>query len=310
MAPSTVTVIVPTRDRGERVVGAARAILAADPELAQLRIVDQSDDRRTREAVRPLLADPRVAYVASETRGLTRALNEGVAAAESELVAITGDDCEVHAGWLAAMAAAFAREPRVAVVFGSVRAGGHDAAAGFVQAYPSARLARAQRPHQMARLGGTSACMGIRRDVWRALGGFDPALGVGAPLQAAEELDFGLRALRAGWVVREDPACAVTHHGFLPWDALAALVQRNWFGTGAAVAKLARLEPAEGARLAAGLAARWLGAAGGVAGSLGRPTRLPRLAAFARGFAAGLRRPLDRQSGLFRPDPDDGSSRH
>jgi hypothetical protein len=141
--------------------------------------------------------------------------------------------------------------------------------------------------------------MGIRRDVWRHLHGFDARLGVGAPLQAAEEFDFALRALRAGWVVCEEPASAVTHLGFLPWSALGGLIERNWFGTGAAVAKLVRLEPPAGLRLTAGMASSWARGEAGVAASLGRATRTRRLAAFARGFLAGLRQPLDRSTGHF-----------
>jgi GT2 family glycosyltransferase len=296
-----VTVVVPTRDRSGIVARTLESILADADHLERVQIVDQSRDGRTRDALAPWLGDSRVHYLASESRGLAAALNHGLTVVTSDVVAITGDDCEPCAGWLDHLCAAFAAEPHAAVVFGGVLPAAHDAAAGFVQSYAQPKRECARRAGELHRIGGTSACMGIRSAAWRRLRGFDPLLGVGAPLQAGEDVDFALRALHAGFVVCEEPDVAVVHHGFLSWEALPELIRRNWFGTGAVLAKLVRLQPGAGARVAAGMTSSWLRRSEGVAGSFGGGARLPRLIAFARGFATGLRQPLDRASGHFIP---------
>ncbi|MCP2377477.1 glycosyltransferase family 2 protein [Cutibacterium modestum] len=55
-------------------------------------------------------------------------------------------------------------------------------------------------------LGGSTAGMFIRLDVWRRLSGFDPAL----PL-FRDGVDFGWRANEAGLVVRTAPSCTIHH---------------------------------------------------------------------------------------------------
>lgn len=51
-----------------------------------------------------------------------------------------------------------------------------------------------------------TANLAVRREVYQALGGLDPALAV-----AGEDADFCWRAARAGWGLRYVPDAAVTH---------------------------------------------------------------------------------------------------
>ncbi|MGH7894136.1 MAG: hypothetical protein ACREQL_05660, partial [Candidatus Binatia bacterium] len=148
-------------------------------------------------------------------------------------------------------------------------------------------LARSLRDKN--RVEGTGACMAIRRSLWRALGGFDETLGAGARLRAAEETDLTIRALRAGFFVYETPRVRVTHHGFYPWALHHTVMARYWYGTGAAFARSFVAHPVAIGGVLVGLAGRWVVGTSRVASSLdARPHRLTRLAAFARGFAAGL----------------------
>ena len=119
-APS-VSVVISTRDKGDSVVATVRGILACEYPRFDVRIVDQSKDDRTEAALRPLCGDPRVVYLRSDTAGLSSGLNAGILGAQSEFVAITGDDCEIPRNWLAASATALQVDPRVGIVFGNVR---------------------------------------------------------------------------------------------------------------------------------------------------------------------------------------------
>lgn len=297
---ASIAVVIPTRDRGDSVLRPLRSILASDYHDFEIVVVDQSTDSGTEDAVAALGNEVAVRYLRTETRGLSNALNDGIAATTSDTIAITGDDCEVRADWLARIDDAFAKDSRIAVVFGNVRPEPHDPGRGFVQAYVREQPVLACQLREKHRIGGTSASMAVRRRVCEELHGFDPLLGVGAAFRAAEETDFAIRALRAGHWVLEEPAIEVIHAGFKTWDELPGLIERNWFGTGAALAKVAKQLPASAAVIVAGLAWNWAFLHSGVAASLGHTShRRLRLLAFARGMSAGLRRGVDPRTGHF-----------
>src|SRR5262249_58343590 len=135
------TVAIATRNRGDSILRPVRSLLASDHDSWQLHIVDQSDDERTAEALAPFLHDPRIHYRRSPTVGVAIARNLALGDAASDLVAITDDDCEVAADWLRELEAAFALDPRIAVVFGNILPAPHDPDAGFVPAYVRAEPA-------------------------------------------------------------------------------------------------------------------------------------------------------------------------
>lgn len=300
MTAPAITAVVPTRDRAGSVLMPLRTLLASRHRPLAVRIVDQSETDATERTIAPFLGDPHVHYTRTASRGLAAALNEGVRGATTELVAITGDDCEVRGDCLATLAAAFQVDPRAGVIFGNVVPAPHDRALGFVPGSVRSRPVLVRTVRDKYRLSGTSACMALRRTVWQALAGFDEMLGVGAPLHAAEETDFVIRALLAGHYVYETPDAAVVHHGLVPWTERRPLVERNWYGTGAAFAKALKRGRAAIVPALARLAWSWTFRRSPVAESLGSGSyRAASLAAFARGFAAGSLTPVDPGSGHF-----------
>jgi GT2 family glycosyltransferase len=310
---SAVTVVIPTRDRAGSILLPLRKLLE-NQRLFEVRIVDQSEGDATEKSVAPFRADPRVRYARTTSKGLSAALNEGICGATTEFVAITGDDCEVEATWLEALVAAFRVDPHAGVIFGNVVPGPHDRAVGFVPASVRSRPVLVRTVRDKYRLSGTSACMALRRTVWQALQGFDEMLGLGAPLRAGEETDFVIRALLAGHFVYETPDAAVVHHGLIPWNQRMPLIERNWYGTGAAFAKALKRGRPETVLALAKVAWSWASRRSRVAASLGDgPYRSACLAAFTRGFAAGSLILIDPTSGHFRrphPDSSDAGQQH
>ncbi len=297
---SAITVVIPTRDRADRILLPLRTLLENQRHSFEVRIVDQSESDATEKVVAPLLVDPRIRYVRTTSKGLSAALNEGIRGATTELVAITGDDCEVDATWLEALAAAFRIDPHAGVIFGNVVPGPHDPAAGFVPASVRSRPVLVRTIRDKYQLSGTSACMALRRTVWQALQGFDEMLGLGAPLRSGEETDFVIRALFAGHFVYETPDVAVVHHGLIPWDQRLPLIERNWYGTGAAFAKVLKRGRPEALLALAKLAWSWASGRSRVAASLGDgPYRSACLVAFTRGFASGSLMLIDPASGHY-----------
>src|SRR5438552_3073545 len=96
---ATITVVIPTRDRGDSILMPIRTLLANDDDRFEVRIIDQSQSNATAAIVEPFLVDSRLSYARSRSTGLAAALNEGIRAATTEFVAVTGDDCEVDADW-------------------------------------------------------------------------------------------------------------------------------------------------------------------------------------------------------------------
>ncbi|MGH7893807.1 MAG: glycosyltransferase family A protein, partial [Candidatus Binatia bacterium] len=180
------TVVIGTRNRGDSIVRTVPTIVAGDHPSWDLHIVDQSDDERTARAIAPFLTDRRIHYRRSRTVGVATARNIAVAEAATELVAMTDDDCEVAPDWLGEIDRAFALDPRIGIVFGNVLPGPHDPRAGFMPAYLTDEPVLARSLRDKNRIEGTGASMAIRRSRWRALGGFDEALGAGARLRSAE----------------------------------------------------------------------------------------------------------------------------
>jgi GT2 family glycosyltransferase len=263
-------------------------------------IVDQSDNDLTRDALQPFLQTTHVRYIASKTYGLATGRNIGIREARSEYIAITDDDCEVSRNWLRAMAETFEINCRIGLVFGNVAPAPHDSSAGFVPSYERQEPFLARSIHEKQEVEGIAGCMGLRRSVWQALGGFDERLGLGASLKSAEESDFTIRVLLAAYFVYETPALHLVHYGFYTWDEGRSVVQRNWFGTGAMFAKHFKCGHWSVVRPLLLIAWRWVFGRSRGAVSLGMYSyKCRRLVAFLQGMAAGFRTPVNRKTGQF-----------
>ena len=130
-----ITVVISTRNRGAGIVRTLQTILRSDYRNFEVRIVDQSEDELTESAIRPFLGDLRVHYTRTTQKGVSVGRNLAIRGSRSELIAATDDDCEIPADWLRELAAAFALDSRIGIVFGNVLSGPHDSKAGFVMAY-------------------------------------------------------------------------------------------------------------------------------------------------------------------------------
>jgi hypothetical protein len=89
---------------------------------------------------------------------------------------------------------------------------------------------------------GVGANMSLRRRVFDTLGGFDELLGPGTRFRSGEDIDFGYRALRAGFTILQDPENVALHHGGRSLaDGEARLLFESYhFGIGAAYARSVR----------------------------------------------------------------------
>ncbi len=190
------------------------------------------------------LADPRVRYHLEPRPGLSTARNSGARAARGALLAFTDDDVVVDAGWIGGLTRGFTRAARVGCVTGLVPSAELDTEAQHffdrkVQWSSSCTprvfdldLHRGDGvlyPYS-AGVFGTGANFAVSREAFDALGGFDEALGAGAPTRGGEDLDWFVRTLNAGFALSYEPGAVVWHRHRRDLDALRD--QLYGYGTG------------------------------------------------------------------------------
>jgi N-acetylglucosaminyl-diphospho-decaprenol L-rhamnosyltransferase len=215
------SLIVPTYDTVEMTLTCCAGLMADLPADAEVIVVDDasSDDTAQRIAA----AFPSIVVLRQPVnRGFSASVNAGVAASRGEIVLLLNSDTRIAPGTLAAFGKAFAEDGKLGVAGAQLIDvdGAPQWSAGpvptlfwmFVAVSGIAPLARPFRRRRRVEgeVGWVSgAAMAFRRRVWDAAG----------PLREdfrfyAQDLDFCVRARRAGWHVRLLTDVRVEHrHG-------------------------------------------------------------------------------------------------
>ena len=301
LSSPAVSVIVCTRDRGDMLLPTVESILADAPAdgTVELVVVDQSSSDSVRRAL-VAVRDDRLRYHAESSRGLSAARNAGIGATQSELIAFTDDDCVVEPGWISAIVSTFATHSEAGIVFGHVACAEHDSSQGFLPGFEAQEGPLTPRRLRAGTGGwGMGANMALRRSAWAKIGKFDEALGAGATLRSAEDVDYVLRAVACGVGVYHSAACTVVHYGFRPHAEASRLLCGAAVGVGAMYAKHIRhRQPFAGRLWRRDLWTRALDVGGALLRER-RPTGINALRHEVIGFARGWALPctLDGEAG-------------
>ena len=244
----TVSAVVPTRNRPQHAIPCAESVLR-NADLLELIFVDQSDDRKTEEAL-ATISDPRLIYVRSDLRGVTNGRNVGIERSKGDIVAFTDDDCRAATDWVRTTAQIFADDPEVGVVCGRVHVPPEIESQGYACGFePQQRDWQHSYP-PTDRDWGITANMSLRRSMLDQVGLFDPFLGAGAPLRSGGEPDLLFRVLKQGFKVVNAREVSVDHLGVrAPGEETARLLKNYASGTGAAFFKYVRLGDIDGISL-------------------------------------------------------------
>lgn len=208
------SLIIPTRNRPQLLAETLQSVLGGDEVPSEVIIVDQGNGDGA--AALPG-GDARCAirYLKSPSVGLSRARNEGIQAARFELLAFLDDDMLVAPGWYGALVGAVASGGRRMVTTGAVHAGAREVAGGFVPATvtrPAAQTFEGRIGTDVLAGGNMALC----RAALDHVGLFDSRLGAGSRWASAEDNDFGLRLLEAGYRIRYVPDALVYHRAWRP----------------------------------------------------------------------------------------------
>jgi glycosyltransferase involved in cell wall biosynthesis len=241
------SVVLPTRDRPEKLDRALTSIVGALNPGDELVVVDSAS------------RDPRVASVATghgatvvrcDEPGVNRARNAGWRATTHDSILYVDDDVVVDSGWADAMVAALGAHPEAGFVSGRIEVppgqvtSGHQVA---IKDDPEPVVLTASSPGII----GHSASLGVRRQALDSVGGWDAAMGAGGRFKSSPEVDLFDRLFAHGWVGWYEPSALAWHD---QWRGKSGMLHLDWrygYGAGARIAKLVRTD-----RSRAGVAAR------------------------------------------------------
>ena len=225
-----------TRDRGAAIQRPLQAIFDGTWQDFEVVVIDQSEDDTTESAIAEWRGDPRLIYVRTQSRGLSRARNEALALFCGPLLAWTDDDCEPAPDWLERYIEAGATESDSAIFFGPFLARYQEGDVGMIPAWAPRRARRVTTRYRQSAMGGCGGNMMMNRMAVESVGRFSDNLGRGTPFSAAEESDYAYRVTRAGGVIRELDGPKVDHFGLVPSSRIRGTARRDSRSMGAMLA--------------------------------------------------------------------------
>jgi len=250
---ATVSLIVPTGSRAEKLVRCLRSLAVLDHPDMELMVVDnRPGDPTTKTAVDALIAEGlTINYVAEHRPGSSVARNRGIAESNADIVVFTDDDVVVDAGFLRWLLAPFA-DPVTTAATGMVlpleletpAQKRFEQYAGFSKGIERRVFdlnrhranGRVLYPH-WGGVFGSGNSMAFRREDLVAAGGLDPALGAGSRALAGADIEaFSAAILRGGQLVYE-PRSICWHEHRRDDDALERQIYNYGVGFGAIMTK-------------------------------------------------------------------------
>ena len=271
-SPPSLSVVIPTRDRPERVLACVRSVLATGYPGLDVVVVDNAPSSDATERAIAGAGLPGVRYVREPRAGTSRARNLGLREARGNLVAFLDDDVLVDPAWAAAVARGFLSDPWVDCVTGPIVAAELETEAqvlieeygGFDKGFTRRVLDPASPPAGAPLLPytvgtlGSGANMAFRRSAILGLGGFDVALGGGTTSRGGEDLAAFLGILLGGSRLAYEPSMLVRHFHHRSYARLRRVLFGYGIGLGAYLARTVITDPRQvvaiGRRLPRGLA--------------------------------------------------------
>jgi glycosyltransferase involved in cell wall biosynthesis len=206
------TVAIATLNRPEALAGCLKAILSGDILPAEIVVVDQSQDDRTRQVVKSFDSSlVSLVYIHHEGRGLGVAQNLAIKAARTTLIAVTDDDCEPTPNWVAKIEQAFASPDSIDGLTGRVVPLGPATSGSYAVSSRTSTQRVEFHGKAMPWYVGSGNNFAVRREWLECIGGNDERLGSGSPGQGGVDMDLFYRLLRAGARIRYEPELLVYH---------------------------------------------------------------------------------------------------
>jgi GT2 family glycosyltransferase len=223
------SLILCSRNRPELLAEVVASVLKGNEVPAEMIIVDQSETPHSSVATLTTDRPCRIRYRHSRSVGLSRANNEGIAAAQHDLFVFAHDDVAATLTWFGTLVRTLVNAGPRTVVTGRVLPAAAELPGGFA---PSTKTSEAPVVYT-GRIGKDVLYpmnMALYRSAIPEVGGFDERLGPGTPFPAAEDNDLGFRLLEAGYRILYVPEAVLYHRA---WRSEKDYVPLRWsYGRG------------------------------------------------------------------------------
>jgi glycosyltransferase involved in cell wall biosynthesis len=222
-----VSAVICTRNRPELLERALTSLVALDPPASEVLVIDNApSDERTFNLVSGKF--PSVRYVREAAAGLNFARNRALAEARFPIVAFMDDDAVADRNWCGALVETFRTGPQIAAATGRIEALKLETEAqrlfedngGFSQGLHPIRLPEDTAKPMNGRIApaiawtsrlGCGCNLAVRKDLARALDGFDNALDMWPLAPGGGDIDILWRMLDSGHRLEYQPAALVWH---------------------------------------------------------------------------------------------------
>ena len=259
VAAPSVTVVIATRDRPERLMRNLDSIVELAYPNFDVVVVDNdpSTDATAKLMAERCVTQERLSYVREDQRGLAAAHNCGLRVASGSIIAFTDDDVLVDRHWLAELVVPFVDHPEVAGAAGLILPAELETPSqrmleihgrfgkGFEPRLYDLGPNRPDDPLFPFAAGklGSGASMAFETEWLRKLGGFDPATGVGTAAMGGDDLLALFRVIASGRALAYRPGSLVWHHHHRDEEALRRQAYGYGVGLGAYLTSAVVHEP-------------------------------------------------------------------
>ena len=204
----TVSIIIPSWNGNQFISSCLESLLEHGVDTSEIIVIDNGSTDNTLAQVHQYTS---IKLIQNQSNtGFAHAVNQGLHAAQGEVLILLNQDIVAQSGWLEPILARFEQEPSVGII-------------GSKLLYPDGRVQHAGGYlDSLTREGShyigddpahaidyvTGATFAIRRACWQAVGDFDE----GFHLAYYEDVDYCLQAKSVGWSVCYEPASVLIHH--------------------------------------------------------------------------------------------------
>jgi glycosyltransferase involved in cell wall biosynthesis len=261
MAPP-LTVVIPTRDRPERLRRCISSMLEGSypKDRLEILVVDNgSTTDETKKVVEALSEVTQITYLSEHQSGSASARNRALPEIRTEFAVFTDDDTRIDEHWLIEIVRGFWSDERADVVTGLLLPSALETPAqiwfeeygGFSRGF-TRRIFDVNEHWPLdeplfpfsAGLFGTGNNMAFRTSALRQIGGFDPALGNGTPALGGVDSEVLLRSVLLGHRLVYQPSAIIYHEHRREFDALKRQVFSYGTGLSAYLSKTLWSNPA------------------------------------------------------------------
>ena len=229
MANKYISVVVPVLNAEEFIGPCIESLRQLDypADRIEILVVDNGSTDRTVE----IIADFSIAVLKETVAGAGAARNTGVARAHGDIIAFTDADCIVDRNWARAIDDAFGN-PVTDAVMGFTKGLDENVWAELEQAnFEAFWFDTDEIGRRLRRTGIDTRNAAIRKSVFEACGGFDPAI------EYCEDLDLSIRIKRGGYRINFDERICVAHRNRTDLRHILELKGRHGYAYGKIVKK-------------------------------------------------------------------------